>query len=97
MSKELRNSVQRATIEHRRGYLTAENLPTTVGRFKRENEPLTFNVGTSLAETSARSYIESGWRWQRTSVLGRFDWDCLHAKKIRFASGSRVFAIARRD
>jgi hypothetical protein len=38
---------------------------------------------------------ESDWRWQRTSVWDDSR-DCL-PKKIRFASGPRVFVIARRD
>jgi len=45
-------------IEHRRGYLTAENLPATVRRFKRENEPMTFNIGTSLPELQREATLK---------------------------------------
>jgi len=57
--RELRNAVQRAMIERRRGYLKAENLPATVRRFKRESEPMTFNVGMSLAELQREATIRT--------------------------------------
>ena len=46
-------------IERRRGYLRAENLPATVRRFRRESEPMTFNVGTSLAELQREATIRT--------------------------------------
>jgi transcriptional regulator of acetoin/glycerol metabolism len=46
-------------IERRRGCLRAENLPATVRRFKGESEPLTFNVGTSLAELQREATIRT--------------------------------------
>src|SRR5262249_9151504 len=57
--RELRNAVQRAMIERRRGYLRVDNLPATVRRFKRESEPMTFNVGTSLAELQREATIRT--------------------------------------
>jgi transcriptional regulator of acetoin/glycerol metabolism len=46
-------------IERRRGYVRAENLPATVRRFRRESEPMTFNVGTSLAELQREATIRT--------------------------------------
>jgi len=46
-------------IARRRGYLRTENLPATVRRFKRESEPMTFNVETSLAELQREATIRT--------------------------------------